>query len=167
VPITLNQFSMVCFNVFSTLSAQKKERSLIRGFRPHMHGFFFGRCIEQPTILIHLSSTGTAFPPSICMIKVGFGFPKLPVLCSSLTSAGPSIFVLPTIYRFRGAQQISLGNAKRLCNHPVAITPIAPTNTGSSSLPADSPSMDALRQFAFARYGCSPTASSGLPLTGF
>jgi len=45
----------------------------------------------------------------------------------------------PTIYRFRGTQQISLGNTKRLCHHPAATTPTAPTNIGLRRCPPTCP----------------------------
>jgi hypothetical protein len=144
----------------------KGGRSPMRCFRPRISGFSADALNSSRYGSLHPRPEPPSLPRPCWPAKFCLGFPKLPVLCSSLTSAGSSIFVSPTIYRFRGTQQISLGNAKRLCSHPVAITPTAPTNIGSLSLPADSPSMDALRHFAFARYGCSPTASSGLPLTG-
>jgi hypothetical protein len=113
------------------------------------------------------SLTGTAFPPSGLRIpKFGCGFPQLSVLCSSLTSAGPSVFVSPTTYRFRGPQQISLGNAKRLRLPSRRQYAHSSNEYRASSLPADSPTMDALRRFTFVRYSCSPTASSRLPLAG-
>jgi hypothetical protein len=54
----------------------------------------------------------------------------------------------------------------RFRNHPVAHTPVEPTNIGSSSLLADLPTTYASRHFAFARNDYAPTASSGHPLTG-
>jgi hypothetical protein len=92
----------------------------------------FSLRIDHLLIPILSSTTGTAFPPLGSQTpKFCYGFPQLPVLCDPLISAGSLVFVFrPTTYRFRGAQQISLGNARRFCNYLVASTRVAPTNIG-------------------------------------
>ena len=100
--------------------------------------------------------------------RLGTAFAALAVLCGPLTPAGPSAFVLlgPRAYRSRGAQQVSPGKARTLRGHPVASTPVAPTDNRASPLGAGSPATVALRRFACARNGLAPMASTGPPLTG-
>jgi len=66
----------------------------------------------------------------------------------------------------RGTQQISPGKSKKLRDHPVAPTHVAPADIGLRRCAPTHPPRIASRRFAFARHGLAPMASTRPPLAG-